>query len=433
MSHAIKQQWREFICSSATGGRFLASIGSSISLAPASAKNESELRSLLARLRHGRTDVRLVASVVDLLHDDYLSFFSREVSVLLDHLSSEVIKDEQVVGPALRGNPRWDRTMVARRTGALPVGRYFSRMPRRSFSKPENLLLKWLVGDILREIHNLEKQVGVDALPSGLRALFSRVELVGRHYWLSAVETPSSLTPEMVYSAKRGRRAEYRKAAELAVRRNGLNREVANGKWKALLTLLASGWLEPVDVDDLFELYALTLCLEVVAGELDFGTPREVGLVIRQRKYVARFVSGDSTTVEVYFDQSPQASLGFPGRYAEIIRSHRGVSGSARRPDITLIKTDAHGVRSALFVEVKKSQAREYLSDSVYKAFGYLHDYAGLWSGSTICPKVVLFVPEDVHLIEGHAITEVAFVSGGDRAGFSAMLRQGLAQPAQTA
>ena len=425
MNFASKDDWRDFICKSASGARLLSSIGAAVSLSPTPGHDTDEVSRFLTKLRRGRTDIRIIAGTVDLLNVAYVQYFSKDIQTLLDHLSSETVKDERVVGPALRGNPRWDKTALARRTGVLPPGKYISRLPRRSFARPENALLKWLIGDILRELHHLERQVRVDGLPGPLRTLYAYVEGVSRAYGISEIEPTERLLPEMVYAARHSRRREYRQAAELATRRDELNREIVRGKWKALLSLLSSGWLEPVDVDDLFELYALTCCLEAISVDLGFGTPVELGLVIRSRQYVARFVSGDGVSIEVFFDQSPVTSLGMRGRYIDVIHAHQGVTGNARRPDITIARTAPGGSSRVTFVEVKKTQSREYLSESIYKAFGYLYDYGAMWPSDDALPKVVLFVPDNVHRHED-AKTDVVFVSGSDKAGLAGVLRASL-------
>lgn len=183
----------------------MSSIGSSVALSASVIAGDDDLKRFLSSLRGGRKDVRTIANIVDLLDSAYEQFFSKDVGGLLDHLSSETVKDEQVIGPALRGNPRWDRTLLARRTGSLPLGRYISRLPRRSFGRPENALLKWLVNDILRELHHLERQVGVDGLPMALRSLFATVDSVNRAYGIGDLDVPVRLLPDMVFAARRGR------------------------------------------------------------------------------------------------------------------------------------------------------------------------------------------------------------------------------------
>jgi hypothetical protein len=425
MFASAKQEWRDYICQSSSGGRLLSNIGASVSLTPSTSVESSELKRVLELFRRGKSDVRVIASVVDLLNPAYLDYFTKDIHRLLDHLSSETVKDEVVVGPALRGNARWDRTLLARRTGTLPIGKYISRLPRRSFARPENALLKWLVEDILRELHHLERQVGVQGLATPLKALYSSVDMVSRAYGLSEIDKPERLLPEMIFGAKRGRRQEYRTAADMAIRRHELNREVSTGKWKALLSLLASDWLEPVDVDDLFELYALTRCLESLITDLGYGLPTELGLVIRNRRYVARFVANSGAAVEVFFNQSPLATLGMQGHYSAVVAAHSGVGGVSRRPDITIVSQATSGKRRVTFLEVKKTYSKDYLSDSIYKAFGYIHDYRCLWDDSDVRPKVILFVPAEVQL-QSKSFPDVVLISSNNLPEMSRVLTAAL-------
>jgi hypothetical protein len=249
--------------------------------------------------------------------------------------------------------------------------------------------------------------------------------MVSRAYGLSEIDKPERLLPEMIFGAKRGRRQEYRTAADMAIRRHELNREVSTGKWKALLSLLASDWLEPVDVDDLFELYALTRCLESLITDLGYGLPTELGLVIRNRRYVARFVANSGAAVEVFFNQSPLATLGMQGHYSAVVAAHSGVGGVSRRPDITIVSQATSGKRRVTFLEVKKTYSKDYLSDSIYKAFGYIHDYRCLWDDSDVRPKVILFVPAEVQL-QSKSFPDVVLISSNNLPEMSRVLTAAL-------
>ena len=132
-------------------------------------------------------------------------------------------------------------------------------------------------------------------------------------------------------------------------------------------------WLEPVNDDDLFELYVLVLVLDIIAEELNFGTPTEYGLLTTGRRHVALFEK-DNSTLSVYFDQSPAAILGNPSAYGTVLRSYTGVSGSERRPDLMLVLTQGNE-RREIIVEAKRTSDGPYTSDSIYKVFGYLHDF----------------------------------------------------------
>jgi hypothetical protein len=74
--------------------------------------------------------------------------------------------------------------------------------------------------------------------------------------------------------------------------------------------LLAANWLEPVDPDDLFELYALVLVLDLLEVELGLGPPMQYGLAVPGRDHVAMFET-EGNRVRVFFDQSPASVLDY--------------------------------------------------------------------------------------------------------------------------
>ena len=186
--------------------------------------------------------------------------------------------------------------------------------------------------------------------------------------------------------------------------------------------LLAVGWLEPVSDDDLFELYCLVLVLDIISDELGLGQPLESGLLLRGRSHVAAFESS-AGRIEVFFDQSPAMVMNIISRYSVVRKAHRGLTGTERRPDIlvTFKPFDGSPVTN-LLIEIKKSADGQYISDSVYKAFGYLHDFASLWKTTTLNPKLILMIPSGVWPKQDEALTEIAMISSDDRQSLAAIL-----------
>jgi hypothetical protein len=415
--------WRDFICSPHHAGRHLASIGTSVGVSVGEAIDTAELQAFLDRIGSAQ-DVQVLADVVDLLRPEYLDFIDNDLARVLDHLSNEMVRVEEVVGPALRGNPRWDRTILGRMNYSLPVGKYFTRTAHRSFDLPENLLLRWLVDHLSNTIRDIGRRTGLDALHPQLRLIASRCEEALRHHWMSDVPVTVLLTPPMITGAERHRRPEYRRAAGLARTRDSLSSRDKDFRWHAILMLLAVGWLEPISDDDLFELYVLVLVLDVLSDELGLGDPVEYGLLLRERRYVAAFESA-AGTIHVFFDQSPATALGVPGRYTAVRDAHIGISGAERRPDILVEFDPVDPTMQPLrtIIEVKKTTDGRYLSDSVYKAFGYLYDFQDLWSGAASNPKIVLVVPEGVSGREEVAAPDVMSTSASDREALARGLR----------
>ena len=420
---AGREEWRDFICSPYHAGRHLASIGSAVGSSIADAIEIAELEAFLNRVGSPQ-DVQVLADIIDLLRPEYIEFIETDLARVLDHLSNEMVHVEEIVGPALRGNPRWDRTILGRLSGALPIGKYITRTAHRSFDLPENLLLRWLVEHLTATIKDIGRRTGPEGLHPRLRLMTARCEEALRHHWMSDVPRTSILTPQMLTSAGRHRRGEYRKAAELARTRNSLSSRDPDQRWHAILMLLAVGWLEPIGDDDLFELYSLVLVLDVLSDELGLGSPVEYGLLLRERRHVALFetVSG---VVRVFFDQSPAAALGIQGHYTLVRDAHHGITGAERRPDIlvTFDPLDKASPPQRIMVEIKRSTDGRYLSDSIYKAFGYLYDFQALWA-APISPRIILVLPEGVSPKQTNSIPEVLILSAPDRDVLASGLRQ---------
>ena len=419
-----RQAWRDFICAPERAGRHLSAIGRGVAGSVSDAIDLAVLQAFLERLHDASDDVRLLGSAVDLITGGYCAFASGPLHRSLDVLSNEMLAQEEVVGPGLRGNPRWDRTILQRMAGTLSPVHYVSRTSHRSFELPENQLLSWLVDNLRRAVGVVEQRVGTAALHADLQALRNDCDAARLHHWFGDISVPLRLTPEMIVAASRHRRPEYRISAALARRRFELETNDRQARWYTILSLLAVNWLEPVSDDDLFELYVLVLTLDMLTNELGLGEPIEYGLVKRRRSHVAIF-GGESETVRVYFDQSPSSVLGIPTEYGKVVAQHRGLSGGERRPDILVVAEQAGQVRLVL-IEMKKSDDGRYISDSVYKVFGYLQDFGqGAPNGQPI--KALLVVPAGVSAAPGAPRDRQVFVvSADDRAAMSGALKAAL-------
>ncbi|WP_199555308.1 hypothetical protein [Sandaracinobacteroides hominis] len=420
---ADRATWRDFICAPDHPYRHLASLGASVRGANSDSLDLAGLDDFLHKLR-GEHDVTLLADMVDLVSGPYVSFVADQLLRLLDALANEMESRDEIVGPGLRGNPRWDRTVVARMAGVLPVGRYYSRTAHRSFELPENQLLRWLIDELLTSVRNLTRRSASATPHTSLVTILKHCEEAVGHHWLSQLSVPAYLSPNMIEAANRSRRPEYRVAAELAEARARLKSPSEDARWFATLMLLAVGWLEPVSDDDMFELYALTLVVDVIAQELGFGEPEEYGLVSSSRGHVAAF-RNSAGKLRVIFDQSPSGKLRAKDRYRNIVAGHHGVTGNARRPDISIIY-EGPQVQRFVVVEAKRTANERYISDSIYKLFGYLYDFAALWTDDHPNPRSILLVPDGVSRASDHTFVEAAIVSGSDRAGLAAALRSAI-------
>ena len=78
-----------------------------------------------------------------------------------------------------------------------------------------------------------------------------------------------------------------------------------------------------------------------------------------------------------------------------------------------------------VLVEMKKTRDERYISDSVYKVFGYLYDFIGSERARSV--KAILVVPTGISEMPGSPHDRaVLLASGDDRVGMSAALRAAL-------
>jgi hypothetical protein len=143
-----REAWRDFICAPDRAGRHLSAIGRGVAGATSDAIDLAMLQSFLEKLHDTAADMRLLSNAVDLIVGGYSAYAKGSLHRILDSLSNEMLAQEQIVGPGLRGNPRWDRTILQRMGGTLSPVHYVSRTSHRSFELPENQLISWLLDDL---------------------------------------------------------------------------------------------------------------------------------------------------------------------------------------------------------------------------------------------------------------------------------------------
>lgn len=428
---ANREAWREFITSPEHAGRFFSRIGDSIGASLSNPIHMDELQSFLASLRGGEEDVTFLATVVELLSGGHSQFMRDDLPVLLDQLSSETARRDEVVGPAIQGAVRWMQTDVARRTGKLPPGRYFSMTARRSYDIPENRTVRRYLDALDSAATWVARKARPGRPPSGVQRLLDEVRQSQEHDAMRGLQFAESTDEADLQITETSGRAEYESVANLLRSIDRIGGDDDDRRRHAILMLLAVGWLEPLNDDDLFELYVLVLVLDVLGNESALGSPVEIGLVRSGRSHVARFDVLDGE-LKVFFDTSLARIVGSSGRYKSTVSAHSGVTGNERRPDVVLAVIGRDGeVRRVLIVEAKRSDDGRYLSDSIYKVFGYLHDFAGAIDDL----QAVLAVPEAVYRTSAASDGEITIVSGGDRdalahilSGFAVSERAGLSE-----
>lgn len=392
-----KKEWAEFI-SRSPARRYLYARGMGELIAlEEGLRDDGRLMDFL-RLLASERDARLIGVLHYLLQPRLAAFYRYHLPGLLRGLTHVAKTDVQVSGTAGRGKILWAHTACSRLSGRIDAGSYILRRPERTPNRPENQLLKLFLEKTSTAIDSVVEVIGKGRLPDELREVKEIADRALLEPRMRDVQRTPAITVQMKRLAYRHRDWRYREVADLCAALDSL---LVLNRWEVVLTMLASGWIAPLDPDDLFELYALVLMLDILTEQLGFHATR-YGLIRAGRKEVAVLKRGqDGPTVRVFFDQSPDSIFGRISRYSRVVRNNNGLEGRGRRPDIIMCAEFADRSERIMLMEVKKTRDGRYKRDSVYKAFSYLYDFADLWrTVPEQTPKIILLFPAGVSAVQ---------------------------------
>lgn len=360
-----------------------------------------DLAEFLAAL--ASSDRALMVDGLDLVTGAYAAFLERRLPGLIGSLRSLRADELAEVGPAMAGQPVWGRTVLGWTSGALAADRMISRVTTRRLDLPENQTLKLLLRHLAMLSGGIVAKLADRAHPR-LRQIAALSAAALREPAIRAIGNPGGPSERLLSSAEGASDPAYREVGQLLRRRLALSVVDDLGRWRrsAYAATLSTSTLAPIDAEDVFELLALARVFDALEDDLALGPPRSFWMRIRTGARggpVAEFGDGQGGSVEIYFNRTPSFLLDTPTRYAEVFQRHKGLGlGSDRRPDIVVVRYARGGKRSIFFLEAKlpgPSSSGGYVRDSIYKAFGYLYDFAGLWD-ETQSLKIGLYVSTDV-------------------------------------
>lgn len=362
---------------------------------------DPDLARFLERL--AARDRALAVDGLDLIGGAYLEFLRVHLPKLLSSLRSLRSDELSEVGPALSGQPVWGRTVLGWTSGSLPADRFVSRVSISTLSLPENLALRLLLRHLAVLTGELSSLLRERLHPT-IAEIGARAGAALRDPTVRLIPDAAGASEQMLQAAEGTSDWAYREAGRLLRRRLLLSKVDDLGRWRRSAYAAAVGGVEltPSDPEEVFELLALSRVLDALEQDLGLGPAKSFWLRIgtgARSGPVAEFNDREGGAVEIYFDRTPSFLLGRRTPYIDVFHGHEGLGqGADRRPDIVVVRHRAGGARAIFFLEVKlpgREQVGRYLRDSVYKAFGYLYDFAGLWE-PVQAPKVALYVPSDV-------------------------------------
>lgn len=319
--------------------------------------------------------------------DELRTFASRLLPDLVVSLPSqaEIIRRDWEGG--FQGHLDVRTTLAYRAAGQK--AHFVTRARRRSFSLPENVLVRTVAERLLALLVDLRQAHVAGA--SGWAAEAHACEGQLRHLLASTVlrEVPAThIESHHEQAAHSGRHPCHVAALDWhRILRRGLDSEDP----AEIASVVANGALSPLDGPTRFEIAVVIRLLQSLWARLekegsDEWTFRRC-LVQRGRREVAVFERRDGARVRVYYNQSH-----LERGPCDLGARHYFAHGGRLRPDATIVAEKA-GERSAAVVEVKLSENKDYLIDGFHEAMLYRWEYAEHLRG---WPKAILVTPAPV-------------------------------------
>lgn len=398
--HRLRPTWEEFL-RDAPATRYLFGRGEAQLNTPEpefADADEDQIKDFLKRLSR-EEDLRFLARVFFLLQPDVREFLFEKLPRLLRSLTHTSVPQTELSRGAIRGHVQWTPTIRQRLAGKGDATTYVVRRGERSSDVPENRLLRLFLECVLDAVGEATRAAGTKQIPSYLNEVRVAAADALREPHLRQVKSVPTTTARMRQLAQRHRDPRYGSLLKLVDRYDD---SVRDPRWRSVLELLRVGWLEPISDDDLFEVYSIALLLHVFVEDLGFRV-QQYGLIRAGRDAIAVLEDEAGTRVRMWFDQNPASIFDTRSEYTYLTTAYRGLSGSARRPDVILSADRQNGVERRLFAEIKRTEGGQYQRDSLYKAFGYLHDFGAVWEKrETHSPKAVVLFPSGVAPSSGH-------------------------------
>jgi Domain of unknown function (DUF2357) len=404
-----REEWSQYVQSHAGVLRLLSVRGQS-ALVSAVLQDEHRIASFLAKLQN-RKDPLLLYTVAFALRPELLDFVLGPLTDLVKAAARSTRPITQVKRGGIRGHVLWPKTLAARATGRMDSSAFAIHVSEKSLDLPENRLLKLFLKTLSAAVNRLEPMVNSGSVSKQLAVLKSRVDQLLRTGWIREVPAPKRMSIVMEQRARRSKDSRYSTISRFQREYEAV---FLYSRWSFIVSLLQSGWLEPIETDDLFELYTLFRTMDTLENGLSFGPPIKLGLIRSGRKEVALFRRNcDGAEAQIYFDQSPTSVFGVTSLYIQLTQNYKGLSVQVRRPDLLVRFSLANKVRFVI-IECKDSLDDGYRRDSVYKAFAYLRDFRSLWHAyEGQKPKILVVFPSAISKANEVA-DEIALLNADD-------------------
>lgn len=341
--------------------------------------------------------LKFLQRIYFLLADDVQRCIRESVPYLLKHLSQSTDRVTNEIRGSIRGNVDWSLTTKRRLALGLTDPTVFvTRKAVKTYDLPEMQALKYfltqvnhLCVEVLGFIPEEDRTISYEHYEHQekwrdvIRGLYHATNTSLKNIYMHSISLPKKVTDLMLQRVRCARSVEFKRVYKgLQLYRKLFVRE----KPEALRDCCEQGVLKPLNRDTLYEIYILFLTIETLE---QLGWQREHLRLVGYGDGAVVHYKNDSKILRVYYQTLPVV-FSENSLYTNLMRTY-SVDAKLRRPDM-LFEFGEHDFK---LLEVKRTQNKHYIVESVYKVLGYLKDFEKCFEPGQI-PQAVLVIWNDI-------------------------------------
>ena len=330
------------------------------------------------------------------------------IPILLRNLSHSTIKDDIEYHGIIRGNINWSKTIKTRYSrGFNDKSLFVCSLPFKHYDLDENRILKFIFKKIIFLYETIlkfnSKEESIIDLDKLNKESGKWYDLVEEKYILSIssinniyfreVSDLDFISVEALKKAQNHRNPIYHEVARVFELYEKL---FILDDMECLIELVQNQLIIASKNDTLFEIYILFKLISTLEEKSINDSFRiHINFKNYQTEEQASADVDVDTTIKIFYQHTPD-TFRLNSKYLDLNKNNRyGFNKGIRRPDI-IFEIINNGNKFYRVIEVKNSSNPNYMRNSFYKMFGYIHDFSSVqftddvpfvlvnWKGSKI-------------------------------------------------
>lgn len=280
---------------------------------------------------------------------------------LMKNLSHSTNKHERVYKGTIQGNVNWNKTYKKRYSqGFNDKSLFVCNSNSKLYDLEENQLLKFVL-EILIKKYNIVKFKDKNWQSSFYKDNLL-VKTVLSNIYFQNITSLTHITPKILRKVSNPRNTFYKYVVQVY---KLYHKIFIVENTQELIKLISNQILEPIDNNDLYELYVFFR----LVSRLPHDDKLKLGLLRKGNDYAASY----NDEIFIHYQNIPQ-DFKNNSLYKDIL-SNYNLNGTLKRPDV-IIEFKQNNESYYRIVEVKRAtNENNYIYDSIYKVIAYYKDF----------------------------------------------------------